>query len=114
MGKIKELFRKKTAIIITAAVLLFAAAAATAALTGLFGSGKSTGTTAGADTGAGTQKDGLTDTIRYSELLDSIVEISPTDQDSLGVSTTSAFRLLFSRDTDEKAIVSTLSVEPKQ
>lgn len=115
MGKIKDLFRKKTAIIITAAVLLLAAAAVTAALTGLFGGiGKSAGTTAGADTGTDTQKDGLSDAIRYAELLDSIVEISPTDQDSLGVSTTSAFRLLFSRDTDEKAIASTLSVEPKQ
>ncbi|HOQ06289.1 MAG TPA: Ig-like domain-containing protein [Clostridiales bacterium] len=112
MIKIRDLFRNKAAITVTAAVLLLAAAVVTAALTGLFGgTGKSTGDK---DKGAGLPDGSHADTVRYAELLDSIVEISAADQDSLGVSTTSSFRLLFSRDTDEKAIASSLSVEPKQ
>lgn len=112
MNKIRDLLHDKKALVIASAVLLLAAAAVTAALTGLFGG---VGKNIDAATGdPGTTADSPGDTVRYAELLDSIVEIAPSDQDSLGVSTTSAFRLLFSRDTDEKAVASALNIEPKQ
>ena len=116
MSKFRDLLRNKTAVIIAAAMLLLIAAVITASLTGVFsGKGKSIDAATGnAGAGTNTPNDGTGGAVRTAGLLDTAVEIAATDQDSLGVSTTSAFRLLFSRDTDESAVFSSLSVEPDQ
>jgi hypothetical protein len=116
MGKMRDLFRNKTAIIIAAVALVLTAAVVTAALTGLFnGIGRSADTASGdIGTGTVTGSDGTVGKIRTAKPVETAVEISPMDQDSMGVDISSAFRLLFSEDVDKEAVASSLDVEPKQ
>ena len=95
---------------------MLTAAVVTAALTGLFnGIGRSADTASGdIGTGTVTGSDGTVGKIRTAKPVETAVEISPMDQDSMGVDISSAFRLLFSEDVDKEAVASSLDVEPSK
>ncbi len=112
---LKSLLQNKRVLIITTAVVVLAAVLVTAALTGVLGGGKTTAEeTAGDINGDADIQTDTTSPLQNAGLLDAVAEISPEESDSLGVSTTSAFRLLFSKATDEEAVMSSLNVEPQQ
>ncbi len=100
-------FSKKPVLIISAVIVVLAAAAVIAAALGLFG-------------GNGANPPGtpvMTDTGVYADnlsFLDSDIQITADDSDSIGVSPTSSFRLLFGKTPDEKSLSASLSVEPEQ
>lgn len=105
--KLISFFSKKSVLIISAVTVVLAAAAVIAAALGLFG-------------GNGANPPGtpvITDTGVYADnlsFLDSDIRITADDSDSIGVSPTSSFRLLFGKTPDEKALSASLSVEPEQ
>jgi len=102
-----SIFKRKPVLITTAVIAVLAAALITAALTGVFSGSR----TAAGDPPRDTAGKNV---ISGTGLLDKVADVSPEESDSLGVSTSSAFRLLFSSDTDEETILSSLSVEPQQ
>lgn len=107
MINITSIFRRKPVLIITAVTVLLAAALVTAALTGVF-SGRT------ADSFKDAASGNMSGDVPAAGLMDRIAEVTPEDSDSLGVDTSSAFRLLFSSAADEEAVKSSLSVEPQQ
>ena len=88
------------------AVAVIAAAVGIAALLGVFG---------GSDTeNAVSQPDTTITADHTTSFADTSLKITPVEYDSLGVSPTSAFTLLFDKAPDEKALASSLSVAPEQ
>lgn len=114
MSKIGGLFRNRTVVIIIAAVFVLSAALGIAALTGVFSSGGKTAGTSADMPGSSTGQDSVVDPVKRPSPVDTAVEIKATESDSLGVSPMSSFRLLFSEETDETTVASSLSVEPAQ
>ncbi len=109
----KGLFKSKAAVIISISAVVLLAAIVIAALTGVFGNlGRAEEPTTPASTDM--QQDVAIDPNALSGLMESVVDISANESDSLGVSTTSAFRLLFSKAADEQALAASLIVEPAQ
>lgn len=92
--------------IISAVLFILLAAAGVASLFGAFGGGDDLDVAATTDPASA-----QTGTISLS---DTTVKITALESDSLGVSPTSAFRLLFDNPPEESQVASALKVEPEQ
>lgn len=107
-NKLSVLLRKKPVLITIISVLTLAAGLGAAALLGVFNSSdKDTEHTSANAEPAVTQEG----TVSF---LDTDVKITAVDSDSLGVSLTSAFKLVFSKAPNEKSLEESLSIKPKQ
>lgn len=106
--KNKLVIRNKPVFIAITAVIVLAAAVGIAALLGVFNSQNIKDVISSSDT-ANKQKGNadIADTVPSAK-------ITALDSDSLGVSPTSAFKLVFDRAPDEKNLASSLRVEPSQ
>ncbi len=114
MNKIKDLFKNKKAVIISISAVILLAAVLTAVLTGVF-SGR--GQAVVSPDSPGSQNGGqdtAVDPKALRGLVDSVIDISADETDRLGISTTTAFRLVFSKAADEQAVAASLNVEPEQ
>lgn len=105
-NKLSGFFKNKTFLIITAVVVVLALGFGVAALLGVFDEKEPNETPVIVENS--TTQEGTLD------FLDTDVTISAIDADSLGVSLTSAFKLVFSKAPDEKALETSLSIKPKQ
>jgi len=105
--KLFSFFSKNPVLIVSAVAVVLLTATVIAAALGLFGGeGKEA-----PDTSV------MTDNVVYADdmsFMDSDIKISAKDSDTIGVSPTSSFRLLFGKTPDEKALSASLSVEPEQ
>ncbi len=113
-NRLKDLFKSKKAVIISISAVILLAAVITAALTGVF---DNRGQAVVAPDTPGSQNSGQDTAIDpnvRSGLVDSVIDISADETDSLGISTTTGFRLVFSKAADEQAVAASLNVEPEQ
>ncbi len=105
--KLFSFFSKKQVLIVLAVAAVLLAAAVIAAALGLFGS----------DGGKAPDTSVMTDSVVHADdmsFMGSDIKIAAEDSDSIGVSPTSSFRLLFGKAPDEKALSASLSVKPEQ
>jgi alpha-2-macroglobulin len=105
-NKFFKFFRNKPVVIISAVLFVLLAAAGVAALLGVFGGGDvrdvtSTINSTSAQSG----------TVSLSDMT---MKITALESDSLGVSPTSAFKLVFDSPPDESEITSSLKIVPEQ
>jgi hypothetical protein len=112
--KIKSIFKTRTAVIISVSAAVLIAAVVIAALTGAFAGGDRAAAAPGMPEGSGTGQDTAVDPGTSARLVDSVVDITADESDSLGISTATSFRLVFSKAADEQAVAASLTVEPKQ
>jgi len=106
--KNKLVIRNKPVFIAITAVIVLAAAVAIAALLGVFNSQNAKDVASSTDTT--NMQEG---TANIAESAASL-KITALDSDSLGVSPTSVFKLVFDKAPDEKDLASSLRVEPSQ
>ncbi len=106
INKLSGYLRKKPVLITIISVLVLAVGFGAAALLGAFDR-KDMEQPSYNEEPTATQEG----TVRF---LDTDVKISAVDADSLGVSLTSAFKLVFTRTPDEKELEKSLSIKPKQ
>ena len=107
-NKLLGFLRKKPVLITIISVLVLAVGFGAAALLGVFGDSDKDTEPTSANTDPVTTQEG---TVSF---LDTDVKISAVDADSLGVSLTSAFKLVFSKTPNEKQLEESLSIKPKQ
>jgi len=107
-NKLSVLLRKKPVLITIISILVLAVGFSAAALLGVFNSRDKEAEQASADPEPTAAQEG---TLSF---LDTDVKITAVDADSLGVSLTSAFKLVFSKAPNEKALEESLSIKPKQ
>jgi uncharacterized protein YfaS (alpha-2-macroglobulin family) len=98
--------RNKPVVIVSAVLFILLGAAGVAALLGVFGGGDVRDVTSVINPASD-----QTGTIALSDMS---VKITALESDSLGVSPTSAFKLLFDNPPEESQIASILKVEPEQ
>jgi hypothetical protein len=113
-NKIKDLFKNKTAVIVSISVLVLVTAIVTMALTGVFSNRGQAVITPDEPDSPGIGQDTAVGPGARHGLVDSVIDISADESDRLGISTTTAFRLVFDKAADEQAVAASLSVEPEQ
>ncbi len=107
---LKALFKRKAVVITAISALILVALIATALLTGVLGNKPNTETPGSISTG----QDESINPKAQSGLVGSLVDISADESDSLGISTTTAFKLTFNKASDEKTVATSMNVEPEQ
>ena len=105
-NKLAGFIKNKTFFAVALAAVVLLSAVGVAALLGVF-DGKNENDTA-ASTDSTISRDG---TVSFA---DTAVKITALESDSLGVSPTSAFKLVFDKAPDEKELATSLSVKPEQ
>lgn len=113
-NKLKDLFKSRTAVIVSISVLILLAAVITAALTGVFGNIGKPVDLPGMPDSTNNGQDASIDPNARANLVNSVIDISADESDSLGISTTTAFKLVFSKAADEQTVAAALNVEPEQ
>ncbi|NLK86926.1 MAG: hypothetical protein GX279_05480 [Clostridiaceae bacterium] len=114
ISRLKNIFKNKAAVIISISAVILLAAVIIAALTGVFGDRDRSAIKPDAPDTPGTGQDTAVGRAPGNGLVDSVLDISADESDSLGISTTTAFRMVFSKAADEQAVAASLNVEPEQ
>lgn len=105
-NKMTGLIRNKSIFSVALAAAVLLSAVASAALLGACQSNDAKGTAASSGSTIG--MDGM------ANFSDTVLKITALESDSLGVSPTSAFKLVFDKAPDEKELADSLSIKPEQ
>lgn len=114
INRLKNIFKSKAAVIISISAAVLLTAVIIAALTGIFGSGEQSVIAPDNPGSSGIGQDTAITPGSRSGLVDSVIDITADESDSLGISTTTSFRLVFGKAADEQAVAASLKVEPEQ